>query len=224
MTLAGLNTAWAEPTFNGPGFTAVPGAISGVSPDGLGTWTVHYERVGGGDAAVADAINNRIDAEANRQVEDTTWNGSTKRPWTFDAAGTVHVRPMTVAEVFTGRYGTDEPHMPMDSTATVVSDSRSGVVITWDNLFRDKTAGLTRLGDESASILAAAAPPTDVRAWRRMGQFAPIDVNFKAWIPTAKGIELHFPEFQFGRGLKVVTVAWPKVKDLLAPEFISLIE
>jgi hypothetical protein len=48
---------------------------------------------------------------------------------------------------------------------------------------------------------------------------APVDINFKAWIPTAQGIELHFPEFQFGGGLKVVTVPWATVTDQIRPEF-----
>jgi hypothetical protein len=89
----------------------------------------------------------------------------------------------------------------------------------WDNLFVDKQAGLTRLGDATEAALADVAPPDHVRDWRRQGQFAPADTNFKAWIPTAQGIELHFPEFQFGGGLKVVTVPWATVTDQIKPEF-----
>jgi hypothetical protein len=213
------HTASAEPVANGLDFAAVPGMISGVSPDGLGTWTVHYQRVDGGNSSAGDAINDRIDAEANREVQQATWDGSTKRRWTYDAAGKLYVRPMTVSEVFTGEYNTAEPSMPIEMVATVVCDGRSGVPITWDNLFTDKTAGLTRLGDQTAVRLAAVAPPSYSRDWRRSGQFAPVDINFKSWIPTAEGIELHFPEFQFGRGLKVVTVPWAAVADLIAPEF-----
>jgi hypothetical protein len=175
--------------------------------------------VDGGNSSAGDAINDRIDAEANREVQQATWDGSTKRPWTYDAAGNLYFRPMTVSEIFTGEYNTAEPNMPIKMVATVVCDSRSGVPITWDNLFTDKTAGLTRLGDQTAASLAAVAPPSYTRDWRRGGQFAPVDINFKSWIPTAEGIELHFPEFQFGRGLKVVTVPWAKVADLVAPEF-----
>jgi hypothetical protein len=209
----------AEPIVHAAGDFAVPSVISGNSPDQLGTWTVHYQRVDGGDSLVADQINDQLDAEANREVQQATWGGSKKRPWTFDADGALHVESMTVSEVFVGQYNTDEQHMPIQSVASIVCDSRSGVSITWDNLFVDKQAGLTRLGDATAAALAALAPPDHVRDWRRQGQFAPVDINFKAWIPTAAGIELHFPEFQFGGGLKVVTVPWAAVADQITPEF-----
>ena len=208
-----------EPIAHAAGVVAVPSVISGNSPDQLGTWTVHYQRVDGGDPVVADQINDRLDAEANREVQQATWDGSKKRPWTFDADGTLHVGAMTVSEVFVGQYNTDEQHMPIQSVASIVCDSRSGVPITWDNLFVDKQAGLTRLGDATAAALVDVAPPDHVRDWRRQGQFAPVDINVKAWIPTASGIELHFPEFQFGGGLKVVTVPWATVTDQISPEF-----
>jgi hypothetical protein len=217
--VAAITAAAAEPIAHASGVVAVPSVISGNSPDQLGTWTVHYQRVDGGDPVLADQINDRLDAQANREVQQATWDGSTRRPWTFDADGTLHVEPMTVSEVFVGQYNTDEPHMPIQSVASIVCDSRSGVPITWDNLFVDKQAGLTRLGDETAAALADVAPPDHVRDWRRQGQFAPVDINFKAWIPTAQGIELHFPEFQFGGGLKVITVPWANVADQIRPEF-----
>jgi hypothetical protein len=219
ITMTALNTAWAEPVANGLDFASVPGIISGVSPDGLGTWAVHYQRVDGGNPPAVDAINDCIDAEANREVQQATWDGATKHPWTYDAAGKLYLRPMTVSEVFTGQYNTDEPTMPIKMVGTVVCDSRSGVLITWDNLFSDKTAGLSRLSDQTVTSLSAVAPQSYVRDWRRSGQLAPVDTNFKYWIATTEGIELHFPEFQFGRGIKIVTVPWAKVADLIAPEF-----
>ena len=219
VTVTSVAVPEAEPIAHAAGFLAAPSVISGNSADQLGTWTVHYQRVDGGDPVLADQINDRLDAEANREVQQATWDGSTRRPWTFDAEGTLHVRPMTVSEVFVGQYNTDEPHMPIQSVASIVCDSRGGVPITWDNLFVDKQAGLTRLGDATAAALAAVAPPDHVRDWRRQGQFAPVDINFKAWIPTAQVIELHFPEFQFGGGLKVVTVPWATVADQIRPGF-----
>lgn len=210
--LAPVSTAWADP---------LPGLISGTSPDGLGTFTIHYQRADG-SIPTSDAINDLIDAEANRQVQHQTWDASTRRPWTYDATGTLYSRPMTVSELFTGQYNTDEPTMPIKAVSSVVVDSRSGVPITWDNLFSDKTAGLTRLGEQTEASLTGVAPASYMRDWKRSGQFAPVDINFKAWIPTAQGIELHFPEYQFGRGLKAVTVPWSRVADLIAPEFHSI--
>ena len=218
IALSPVNSAWAEPVPNDLSFTAVPGVIAGTSPDGLGTWGVHYQRIGGGNPDTAAAINAGIDAEAMGQVQHQTWDASTRRPWTFDATGTAYFRPMTISELFVGQYNTDEPHMPMQLVASVVFDNRSGIRITLDNLFSDKSAGLTRLSEQTAAIL-----PT-VYAQRHPGErepsaFAPIDINFKYWIPTGQGIELHFPDLQFGRGLKVITVPWAKVADLIAPEF-----
>lgn len=198
--------------------------ISGTSPDGLGTWTVHYQRIGAGESPTSEAINGHIDAEANREVTRATWDGSTRRPWTFDAQGTLHVRATTVSEVFVGSYNTAEPHMPMQTVGTVVCDTRTGEIITWDNLFRDKTAGLTRLGERVAAHLTPVASPAELRDWRRSGQFAPVDINFRHWIPTRDGVEFHFPDVQFGRGLKTITIPWAEVDDLIAPEFVSIAE
>jgi hypothetical protein len=223
ITVARVAVPGAEPIAHAAGFVGAPSVISGTSPDQLGTWTVHYQRVDGGDPALAGQINDRLDAEATREVQQATWDGSTRRPWTFDADGTLQVGPMTVSEVFVGQYNTNEAHMPIQSVASIVCDSRSGVPITWDNLFVDKQAGLTRLGDATAAALADVAPPDHVRDSRRQGQFAPVDINFKAWIPTAQGIELHFPEFQFGGALKVVTVPWATVADQIRPEFTPIV-
>ena len=222
IALSAVNSARAEPVPNELRFTAVPGAVAGPSPDGLGTWSVHYQRIDGGNPDTAAAINAGIDADAMGQVQHQTWDASTRRPWTFDATGTAYFRPITISELFIGQYNTDEPNMPIQTLATVVFDNRSGILITWDNLFRDKSAGLTRLAEQTAAILPTVYPQRHPGEWQQSA-FAPIDINFKNWIPTAQGIELHFPDYQFGRGLKVITVPWAKVKDLIAPEFLPLI-
>jgi hypothetical protein len=218
VALYGANAAWADPVASGPGYTTVPGVITGTSPDGLGTWSVHYQRIDGGNPDVAAAINEGIDAEAMRQVQRETWDASTKHHWTFDATGTEYLPSITVSELFLGKYDTDEPNMPLPTVASVVFDNRSGILITWDNLFRDKTAGLTRLSEQTAAILPTVYAQRHPEAWHPSA-FAPIDINFKYWIPTEQGIELHFPDYQFGRGPKVITVPWAKVADLIAPEF-----
>src|SRR5258708_4712960 len=78
------------------------------------------------------------------------------------------------------------------AVTSVAFDSRSEILITWDNLFRDKSAGLTRLSELTAAILPTVYPPPHPGEWQRSGQLAPTDINFKYWIPTAEGIELHF--------------------------------
>ena len=51
---------------------------------------------------------------------------------------------------------------------------------------------------------------------------APIPINFKYWAPNDTGIELHFGDGQFGRGLKSITIPWTAVRDLIAPEFVAI--
>jgi hypothetical protein len=109
--------------------------------------------------------------------------------------------------------------MPIETVAAVVFDNRSGTSITWDNLFRDESAGLSRLSERAAAILPTVYAEPHPGYWRTSGAFAPLDINFNYWIPTEQGIELHFPDYQFGRGLKVITVPWAQVADLIAPEF-----
>lgn len=209
------------PAAHAADFFAVPGVIEGQSPDTLGAWSVHYERVGGGDPGIAETINGHIDDKANELVQKATWDGFTRRPWTFDANGTVRFTT-AVSEIFVTQYDTAEPHMPMQSVAGLVLDPRTGNRITWDNLFVDKTAGLLALGNATETAVASVAAPEAVRDFKRRSEFAPIDINFPAWVPTPAGIELHFPEFQFGRGLKVITVPWARVADQVRPEFATL--
>jgi hypothetical protein len=222
IALSDVNAAWAEPVVRESSFATVPGMAAGRSPDGLGTWSVHYQRMDGGNPEVATAINEHIDAAAMRQVQQATWDASTKRTWTFNTTGTAQLRPNTVSELFVGQYNTAEPNMPIDTVATIVFDSRSGIPITLDNLFHDKAAGLARLSEQAEAILPTVYSTAHPGDWKRGGALAPTDINFENWLPTAEGIELHFPDYQFGRGLKVVTVPWADVEDLIAPEFLSI--
>jgi hypothetical protein len=222
LIAAAMVLLYPQPVAKASGLVAIPAVLTGDSPDHLGTWTVHYQRVDGDDRAVADAINDRLDAEANRQVQQATWDGSTKHPWTFDSAGTLVIGPATVSEVFVSNYDTAEPHMPTQSVSSTVIDSSNGNPITWDSLFVDKQVGLARLGERTADALAAVAPPNFIRDWRRQGQFAPLDINFKAWAPTVDGIQLHFPEYQYGAGVKSVSVPWSALADLVQPDYRSV--
>lgn len=198
--------AGAEPA---AGYLAIPAVISGTSPDTLGQWNVRYQRVAGGDPAVVEAINQVIDAEARGQVATYEPSATKTHNWTLDIDGILQFRPMTISALFIGEYNTDMPNMPIRTVATRVFDNRSGILLSWDNLFTDKQAGLVRLSEQTRAILG--------------GQFgsevAPVDDNFRYWLPTGDGIELHFPDGQFGRGLVVATVPWAAVADLIAPEF-----
>lgn len=216
-TLASATPAVAEPVVTG--YRAVPDTIAGTSPDRLGHWAVDYQRIDGGDPVIAAAINEVLDAEAHGQVATYEPSATKTHPWTFRSTGTTSFRPITISELFVGEYNTDMPNMPFHAVATRVFDNRSGILITWDNLFTDKRAGLARLSEQTKAILPTVYAPPRPGVWQFGSEIAPIDINFKYWIPTATGIELHFPDYQFGRGLPVITVPWAAVADLIAPEF-----
>ncbi len=218
--IATTGIATAAPGAPCAAFHPVDDTIAGVSPDRLGNWTVRYERIAGGNPGIAEAINGVIDAEARGQVATYEPSASKTTAWTLDIDGKVLQRPVTISTVFTGEYDTDLPNMPFHAVATRVFDCRSGILIDWDNLFVDKKAGLARLSEQTAKILPTVyAPPSNPGLWQFGSEIAPVDANYRYWVPTGQGIELHFPDGQFGRGVAVITVPWPELRDLIAPEF-----
>lgn len=204
----------------GAGWFPGGAVIAGKSPDQLGDWTVRYERLGGPDPAIVDSINAVIDAEARGQVATYEPSATRTQPWTLDVNGTLSFREITVSALFVGEYDTDMPNMPIHTVGTRVFDKRSGILISWDNLFVDKSTGLARISELTKAILPTVyAPPRRPGVWQFGSEIAPVDANFRFWIPTAGGIELHFPDGQFGRGAAVITVPWAGVADLIAPVF-----
>ncbi|WP_234805974.1 DUF3298 domain-containing protein [Mycolicibacterium insubricum] len=222
---AGALIALPAPAAAAPGnvcapYGAVPDVIAGTSTDSLGNWVVRYERIVGGNPDINDAINDVIDAEARGQVATYEPSASKTLPWTLNIDGHIQKRPVTVSALFTGEYNDPQPNMPFHAVATRVFDCRSGILIDWDNLFTNKLSGLTRLSEETQRIIPTVyAPPTHPGVWQFGSEVAPVDANFRFWIPTDRGIELHFPDWQFGRGVAVITVGWAAVKDLIVPEF-----
>lgn len=220
MVTTGAGVGTAAPESPCAPYVPVVDTIAGESPDRLGSWSVRYERIGGGDGAIADEINRVIDAEARGQVATYEPSATKTNSWTLNIDGHVVKRPVTISALFTGEYNTDQPNMPFHAVATRVFDCRSGIMIDWDNLFTDKKAGLSRLSDQTKRILPTVyAPPSRPGVWQFGSEVAPVDDNFRYWIPTDAGIELHFPDWQFGRGLPVITVGWAELRDLIAPEF-----
>ena len=100
------------------------------------------------------------------------------------------------------------PNMPIQTVATRVFDARSGVQIVWGNLFRDERDGLTRLSELTKAILPTVYPRPPGGWEQYSAGMAPVDINFKYWVPTTGGVELHFPDYQFGRGLHTITIPW----------------
>ncbi|MCV7318314.1 hypothetical protein AWB99_15635 [Mycolicibacterium confluentis] len=190
----------------------------------MGDWTVNYEKVAGGDPAIADTINRILDDEANGQVWLYAASASKTSPWTFHTQGRLLFRPMTISALFLGQYdAVNLPNMPVDAVATRVFDSRSGIQIVWDNLFVDRQAGLVRLAELTKQILPATYPTPPLGGWAEYSpSMAPIERNYRFWIPTAAGIELHFLEGQFGRERRTITIPWAGVSDLIAPAFAGI--
>ncbi|MGE2728296.1 DUF3298 domain-containing protein [Mycolicibacterium vaccae] len=216
--------AHADTTSNGINYSVVPDLRAGVSPQGPGDWAVHYDKLAGGDPAVAGAINAILDDEADGQVWLYAASASKSSPWTFRSQGRLLFRPLTISALFTGQYhATELPNMPVDAVATRVFDSRSGIQIVWDNLFVDPQAGLERLSELTKKILPVAYPTPPLGGWAEYGvAMAPLKRNFRFWLPTAEGAELHFPDGQFGRGVRTITVPWPALRDLIAPAFLPI--
>ncbi|WP_308170495.1 DUF3298 domain-containing protein [[Mycobacterium] fortunisiensis] len=176
--------------------------------------------MGAGDPGVAEEINGVIDAEARGQVATYEPSATKTNPWTLNVDGRLMKRPVTISALFTGKYNTDQPNMPFHTVATRVFDCRSGILIDWDNLFTDKKAGLARLAEQTKRIIPTVyAPPKRPGVWQFGSEVAPVDDNYRFWIPTDEGVELHFGDWQFGRGLPVITVGWSELQDLIAPEF-----
>jgi hypothetical protein len=213
--------AHADTVSNGVTYSVVPDVRSGVSPQGPGEWTVNYEKVAGGDPAIADAINRILDDEADGQVWLFAASASKSSHWTFSTQGRLQFRPMTISELFRGQYNAvDLPNMPVDTVATRVFDSRSGIQIVWENLFVDEQAGLNRLGELTKQILPAAYATPPLGGWGEYyAGWAPVERNFRYWIPTDAGIQMYFPEGQFGREVRSITIPWSAVSDLIAPVF-----
>jgi hypothetical protein len=228
VAVSGLFTpapgATADTTSNGVTYSVVPDVLAARSPNGLGEWTVNYEKVAGGDPAITDPINQVLDEEAHGQVWLYAASASKTSPWTFHTQGRLLFRPVTISALYVGQYNATELlHMPVDTVATRVFDARSGIQVVWENLFVDRQAGLARLSELTKKILPATYPTPPLGGWAEYGVgMAPLERNFKFWIPTTDGIELYFPDGQVGRGLHVITIPWSAVADLITPVFLPI--
>ncbi len=179
-------------------------------------WQVTVGQLAGGNGDVATAFNNASVASGQTMAAMLHADNVFRTDADFDAKPTVTFRPTTVAQVLTGIYFWHHAAHPLDYVTTIVIDSRTARPITLDDLFTDTQAGLNRLSAQAKVLLPAAYGHRTTRDGDLPGN-APVAKNFHNWVPTAKGLEIHFEDYQFAHGLPIITVPWPELTDLLAP-------
>lgn len=207
-------------TSNGVRYGVTTTSIDGFSPDGLGTWKAMRGHLVGGDPAVARAFNDASQTVARRQLSDAfAGAGDGTTPWSFEANGQVTFRQPMIAQVITSAFYLGA-HSSTEA-GTVVVDGRTARPVAMADVFADERAGLDRLSGQTKAILPK------INGWQGVmpdepGN-APRPENFANWIPTADGMELHFPATQFKVGVaETVTVPWSQLTDLLAPNMADL--
>lgn len=186
--------------------------IDGATTDKVGTWTAQAAQLRRGDQRVADAFN----AASRNSVTDlikAAQNQATAASWTFKANSAVSFLPLSISQLTTGVYAGQGAAHPINFVATVVIDSRNAKPITLNDLFVNEQDGLVRLSEYVKRVRQVDDPS---------GGSTPTEENFNNWIPTDKGMELHFRDYQFGHGLPVLTVPWAELNDLLSPDMRSL--
>ncbi|WP_234797250.1 RsiV family protein [Mycobacteroides chelonae] len=177
-------------------------------------WHVTVGQLTGGNSAVATAFNNASIASGRTMGTMLDSDGVLRGQATFDATPTVSFRPTTVSQVLRGVYYHQGAAHPLNAVTTVVIDTRNATPITLDDLFTDTQAGLPRLSEQTKQIW----PTVYGRPMGDEPGNTPVEKNFHNWIPTAGGLEIYFEDYQFGHGQPVITIPWPQLTGLLAPD------
>lgn len=198
-------------TSNGATYTT-----STTSIDFSDGWHVTVGQLSDGNSSVATAFNDASRASGRTMAAMLDTANVFRTDADFEATPTVSFQPTAVAQVLTGVYFWRHAAHPLDFVATIVIDSRTARPITLDDLFTDTQAGLNRLSAQTKLLLPAAYGRGNTPDGDLPGN-APVAKNFHNWVPTAKGLEIHFEDYQFAHGLPVITVPWPALTDVLAP-------
>lgn len=186
--------------------------LEGSTDDHTGMWKAQVGQLVGGDERVANAFNGASRRSVTGLIDDAR-SDARSDSWGLDANSTISFRSSAVSQVTVGVYYARGAAHPVYYIATVVLDSRDAEPITLQDLFTNKQAGLKRLSEKSASILGIDSNTPGLRA---------TDKNFANWIPTAKGFEIHFADYQLGHGLRVTAIPWSDIADLLTPSMNAL--
>jgi hypothetical protein len=222
-TTVSANPPAASGVSNGKDYKVTMMPIDGATPDGAGRWHALAGQLSGGDPAVADSFNKSSNASAHQQIDQASSDAGGVRGWNFELKSAVTFRPTAIGEVLSGTTYTKGAAHPTDYVSTVVIDSRTAHPITLGDLFIEEQSGLNRLAEQTKITWPKVygpggngGPMPDEPGNR------PVAQNFANWIPTAAGMELHFADGQFGHGLPVITVPWPALTDVLAPDMKAL--
>lgn len=186
-------------------------AIDGATADGSGTWKAQAGQLVGGDERVANAFNAASRNSVTGLIDDARADAHS-HSWSLKATSTVTFQPAALSQLVVGVYYAKGAAHPIYYIATVVLDSRDGQPITLQTLFTNKQDGLNRLSEKASAILGI----------NDKTGLAPSEKNFANWLPTAAGFEIHFADYQLGHGLRVTTIPWPDLADLLAPDMAAL--
>ncbi|MFA4082788.1 DUF3298 domain-containing protein [Mycobacteroides salmoniphilum] len=186
-------------------------AIDGATDDGAGTWKAQAAQLNGGDERFTNAFNVASRNSVTGLIDNARADASSDS-WTLEATSRVTFQPEAVSQSTVGVYYAKGAAHPLYDIATVVIDSRDGRPITLQSLFINEQDGLNRLSVKAGVILGV-NNETGLR---------PIEKNFANWIPTAAGFEIHFADYQLGHGLRVTTIPWSYLVDLLAPNMTAL--
>ena len=146
---------------------------------------------------------------SGRQVMDAVHADAPRDiSWDFESETQVTFRSIAIAQVISGNMSAEMRAQIIRYVGTVVVDSRSGQPIEVVDLFSNPQAGLDRLAEQTRIL-------TDYDG------IAATPQNFANWIPTADGIELHFPSSLLFWP-PAVTVPWSQLTDVLAPGMAGL--
>lgn len=187
-------------------------ALEGSTDDHTGTWKAQVGQLVGGGERVINAFNGASRRSVTGLIDDAR-SEARSDSWGLDANSTISFRPPAVSQLTVGVYYARGAAHPVYYIATVVIDSRAAQPVTLQGLFVNKQDGLNRLSEKSAAILGIDSNTPGLRA---------TDKNFANWIPTAQGFEIHFADYQLGHGLRVTTIPWSDLADLLTPSMNTL--
>lgn len=209
-----LTVALAAPTSaetgisGGKTYTVTMTSLDGVTPDGLGHWRLQASQLSGGEPAVVEVFNAASQASAQQVIDRVRADTPKDLAWEFESETQVTFRSIAIGQVIAGTWSADMRAQVIRYVGTVVIDSRSGKPIEVVDLFTDHQRGLARLAEQT-------------RVLTNYDGIAAKPENFANWIPTANGIELHFPSSLLFWPPSI-TVPWSTLTDVLTPGMAGL--